>query len=80
MHNPTRTSTWWIWLNIAVIVYSAVLALSPLASLLPFRIGFGFIIGPVYFYALIRQARKAGVADVPLSQVPSKIRAGHRLP
>ena len=80
MPDQSRASALWIWLNIAVIACSALVVLTPLASNMPFRIGFGLILGPVYFVMLIRRMRASGHGDSSIGQLHDKARSGHRLP
>ena len=70
----------WVWTNIGVIACSALFVVSPFASSAPFRIAFGLLLAPVYFFLLIRQMRKSGAGDIPMSRLAAKVRAGRRLP
>jgi len=80
MSKQSRSSAWWVWVNIALIACSALLILSPLARSVPVRLAFGMVIAPIYFFMLVRQTRKSGRGDVPLSQLHAKVQTGPRVP
>jgi len=80
MRNQSKSMTLWMWANIALIVCSALLILSPLARSIPTRLAFGMCIAPVYFFMLIRETRKSGRGDIPIRQLRAKVQAGARMP
>jgi hypothetical protein len=74
-----RQSVWWMWSNIAVIVFSAMLVLyPPVRHFGAFMIPFGLLM-PIHFVFLIRRERAAGRANLSIGELYAQAKAGRRL-
>jgi hypothetical protein len=69
-----------MWLNIAVILFSAALVLyPPVRRIGVFIVPFGLLLMPAYFVLLIRRERAAGHGSASVGELYSQAKAGHRL-
>jgi hypothetical protein len=73
--------SWWIGLNIALILCSAVIVLfPPMSHVHAFTLPFLLLLCPAYLVAHIRRMKADGTGNMPIGELYRQVKAGRRLP
>jgi len=71
---------WWTALNVAVLLFFAVVVVHPGALHSIFMVLLGLVLLPVYFFVLVRREAAAPRGNVPLKELYRRLKAGRGLP
>ena len=78
--SETRQSVW-MWLDIALILFSAAIILyPPVLHFRAFVIPICLVLMPVCFFARLRRLKAEGTGDLPLPALHAQVGRGRRLP